>query len=102
MRVIVTDRSNEVEEYTVNDFSELFTVLSDEMKIDAMCGGSCSCATCHIYIEDLGQNVVVEASETETEVLEGLLHVQSNSRLLCQLEHVKINENIAIRIATSE
>ena len=102
MRVIVTDRSNEDEEYKVEDFSELFAVLSDEMKIDAICGGICSCATCHIYIDDLGEGVVIDASDNEKEVLEGLLHVQSNSRLLCQLEHVNIKENIAIRIAPSE
>lgn len=37
MEVIVSDRSGEVAEYEVPDLSALFTQLSDEMKIDALC-----------------------------------------------------------------
>ncbi|PCI07058.1 2Fe-2S ferredoxin [bacterium] len=53
--------------------------------IDADCGGSCSCATCHVYIKEdwLGKTGTVEPTE------EAMLSLSSdrkdNSRLSCQI-----------------
>lgn len=52
--------------------------------IDAECGGSCMCATCHIYVPD---SVCVDAaSEDESEMLEETAAERTHeSRLSCQL-----------------
>ncbi|MEX1666778.1 ferredoxin [Zhongshania arctica] len=99
MQVIVRDRAGEVAEYCVEDLGELFTVLSDEMKIDALCGGCCSCATCHVYTDATDTARLSDCDEDEKSVLDGLLHVKAGSRLLCQLaskvEIGKLNITIA-------
>ena len=50
--------------------------------IVAECGGSCSCATCHVYV-DSGR--FGEASDEESALLEFAEGVQPESRLSCQL-----------------
>jgi 2Fe-2S ferredoxin len=102
VQVIVTDRTGEVAEYSVEEFSDLFTLLGDEMKIDALCGGCCSCATCHIYTDDSDAKYLSDCDESERDVLDGLLHVQSGSRLLCQLSTEEKINTLKITIAQAE
>ena len=51
------------------------------------CGGSCACATCHCYVDELLASVLPPASAAE---LDMLAHVAAerrpNSRLACQLK----------------
>ncbi|MAY37968.1 MULTISPECIES: 2Fe-2S iron-sulfur cluster-binding protein [Spongiibacter] len=100
MRVLVTDRQQQSAEYLVEDFQELFDELSSQMKIDALCGGCCSCATCHVYLDE--PEVAVPAEDQEKEVLEGLIHHRDNSRLLCQLEASQDITELKIQIAPAE
>lgn len=53
--------------------------------IVAECGGSCSCATCHVHLDEQWWDSFDEPSEEENEMLEFAEGVQSNSRLSCQL-----------------
>jgi 2Fe-2S ferredoxin len=52
--------------------------------IIAECGGSCSCATCHVYVEDHAE-FFDEPTDEERDLLEYAEAVQPNSRLSCQL-----------------
>lgn len=50
------------------------------------CGGSCACATCHVYVEPEWQALVGPADEVELSTLDMVSDVQkSNSRLCCQI-----------------
>jgi 2Fe-2S ferredoxin len=53
--------------------------------IVAECGGSCSCATCHVYVDDTSQGWFHDASDEERELLEFAEGARPNSRLSCQL-----------------
>lgn len=53
--------------------------------IVAECGGSCSCATCHVYVDGSCGSPFPEASDEERELLEFTDGVRPNSRLACQL-----------------
>lgn len=51
------------------------------------CGGSCICATCHVYVDPKWQAIVGPADEIEASVLDMVSDVQrSNSRLSCQIK----------------
>lgn len=52
-------------------------------EISAMCGGNCSCATCHVYVDAAG-SLPAPAIE-ESEMLDTLVHQASLSRLACQV-----------------
>ena len=51
----------------------------------ALCGGCCSCATCHIYVEDTAGGTLADISEDEDDLLESSDHRKENSRLSCQV-----------------
>lgn len=50
------------------------------------CGGSCACATCHVYVDPQWQAIVGPADEVEHSTLDMVSDIQrSNSRLCCQI-----------------
>ncbi|ALS65180.1 MULTISPECIES: 2Fe-2S iron-sulfur cluster-binding protein [Pandoraea] len=53
--------------------------------IPAECGGSCSCATCHVYVDDAWFARLPPPSEDEKMMLEGTLEPRPTSRLTCQI-----------------
>ena len=54
--------------------------------IDADCGGACSCATCHVYVQEEWLAKVGNLSPTEEAMLSLSTDRQGNSRLSCQIE----------------
>ena len=53
--------------------------------IVAECGGSCSCATCHVLLPESSAGLFSEPTDEEAELVEFLDGAQPNSRLSCQL-----------------
>lgn len=53
--------------------------------IDADCGGECSCATCHVVVDDDWINVVGKPGEQEESMLDLNPDREENSRLSCQI-----------------
>jgi 2Fe-2S ferredoxin len=53
-------------------------------ELAAMCGGSCACATCHVYIQP-AFGALPPKAEAEQELLETSLHLREDSRLSCQV-----------------
>ncbi len=54
--------------------------------IDADCGGSCSCATCHVYVNDEWLANTGELGSTEEAMLGLSTDRKDNSRLSCQIQ----------------
>ena len=52
----------------------------------AECGGCCSCATCHVYIDEAWLGKLLPPDAQEQGMLEGAVEPRANSRLSCQLE----------------
>lgn len=53
--------------------------------IVAECGGMCSCATCHCYIEGEWASKIPPLGETEKKMLETADKLRDSSRLSCQI-----------------
>lgn len=58
---------------------------NDVPGIDADCGGACSCATCHVYVNEEWIGRVGSPEEVEAEMLDLVDEKQDNSRLACQI-----------------
>lgn len=54
--------------------------------IDGECGGACSCATCHVYVEPEWQDATGVPSQMEEDMLDFASDVRPNSRLSCQIK----------------
>ena len=60
-------------------------IQNDISGIDADCGGSMACATCHVYIEEKWLDKIPNAEEAEIDMIDMAYEPKKNSRLSCQL-----------------
>ena len=60
-------------------------VQNDIPGIDADCGGSMACATCHVYVKDDWYDKLDEKSEGEDDMIDQAYDPKKNSRLSCQI-----------------
>ncbi|MET8427924.1 2Fe-2S iron-sulfur cluster-binding protein [Nocardia sp. NPDC004860] len=70
--------------------------------IVAECGGSCSCATCHVFLDQEAAERFDEASMEEQDLLEFLDGASSRSRLACQLIMRADMGTVNVTVAQSE
>ena len=61
-------------------------VQNDIPGIDADCGGSMACATCHVYVKDDWFNKLPPKNEGEDDMLDQAFEPNSSSRLSCQIQ----------------
>ena len=60
-------------------------IQNDVPGIDADCGGSMACATCHVYVEEKWLDKLPKAEEAEVDMIDMAFEPKKNSRLSCQL-----------------
>ena len=53
--------------------------------IDADCGGSCACATCHVYVDEKWSNKLPKKESAEEDMLDMAFEPNKFSRLGCQI-----------------
>jgi ferredoxin, 2Fe-2S len=70
--------------------------------VAAICGGMCSCATCHIYVDPAWAEKLPPPMSDERELLTELSHYQENSRLSCQVEFTAALSGLKVTIAEDE
>ena len=68
----------------------------------ALCGGCCSCATCHVYVDAAFADKVNPLSEDENDLLDSTDHRQDNSRLSCQLQMSEALDGLKVTIAPED
>ncbi len=60
-------------------------IQNDIPGIDADCGGSMACATCHVYVEQTWFDKLPKAEDGEIDMIDMASEPKKNSRLSCQL-----------------
>lgn len=68
----------------------------------ALCGGCCSCATCHVHVQDDWLEKVGPPGLDEDDLLESSDHKQVNSRLSCQIEMTDTLDGLRVQIAPED
>ena len=61
-------------------------IRNDIPGIEAECGGACSCATCHVYVDDAWTDAVGRPEPMEEDMLDFAFDVRPSSRLSCQIK----------------
>jgi 2Fe-2S ferredoxin len=78
------------------------TLRELEYGVAAICGGMCSCATCHVYVDPAWQERLPAPQSDELELLQELSHYTEVSRLSCQIEFTPALEGLRVTIAPDE
>ena len=70
--------------------------------IIAECGGACSCATCHVYIDEAWTDKVGQRGELEADMLEAVVDLRPNSRLSCQIQVSDALDGLLVRMPAKQ
>jgi ferredoxin, 2Fe-2S len=86
------------------DGQSLMEVLRDAGfdELLALCGGCCSCATCHVHIDIASLSTLPAMSADEHDLLDSSDHRRANSRLSCQLAVTSDMDGITVTIARED
>ena len=68
----------------------------------ALCGGCCSCATCHVFVDESFKGKLPEMSEDEDDLLDSSDHRKDNSRLSCQIPVSEDLDGMRVQIAPED
>lgn len=68
----------------------------------ALCGGSCSCATCHVHVDSGWTDRVGQPSLDEDELLASSDHRVATSRLSCQIAFSQALDGLKVTIAPED
>ncbi len=66
--------------------------------IEAECGGACSCATCHVYVDEAWRAKVGPPSEMEEDMLDFAFDVRPSSRLSCQIKVSDALDGLVVQV----
>jgi 2Fe-2S ferredoxin len=70
--------------------------------VAAICGGMCSCATCHVYVDPEWADRLPSPQSDERELLNELSHFTEQSRLSCQIDFTPALAGLRVTIAPDE
>ena len=102
MKIVVTDQAGETHELEGLEGWRAMEVIRDwGVGIRAECGGACSCATCHVYVDAAHFGQLPAASDDEEDLLCSALDRRDNSRLSCQILLSEALDGLRVTIAPS-
>ncbi|QIG80712.1 2Fe-2S iron-sulfur cluster-binding protein [Stakelama tenebrarum] len=102
--LIVVDRDGAEHQVEADEGLTVMEVIRDAGFDDllALCGGCCSCATCHVHVDPAFAEKLPEMSEDENDLLDSSEHRDSRSRLSCQLRFGPALDGMKVTIAEED
>ncbi|WEK43602.1 MAG: 2Fe-2S iron-sulfur cluster-binding protein [Candidatus Sphingomonas colombiensis] len=103
-KLIVVTRDGEERELDGEAGLSVMEVIRDGGidEILALCGGCCSCATCHIHVDPEFAAKLPALSEDENDLLDSSSDRDENSRLSCQIPFTAELDGLKVRIAEED
>lgn len=102
--LIVVDRKGNEKTVTGEAGLSVMEVIRDNGfdELLALCGGSCSCATCHVFVDTDWAEAVGGPHEDEADLLDSSDHRQETSRLSCQIAFSDALDGLKVTIAPED
>jgi len=103
INITVKDLDGQVHQKTANEGDSLMEALRhDEWGVAAVCGGLCSCGTCHVYLATDWLDKFQQADSDEQDLLDVFDTTKDNSRLSCQLFLQAAHDGLSLTIAPED
>ena len=103
-KVTVISRNGEGREVEAENGLSLMEVIRDNGfdELLALCGGCCSCATCHVHIDPAFADRLPKMGEDENDLLDSTDHRNGTSRLSCQIPVSDALDGLIVTIAPED
>jgi len=103
-KLIVTNRAGEETEVEAGDGLTVMEAIRDNGfdELLALCGGCCSCATCHVFVDPAFADKLPAMSEDEDDLLDSSDYRNESSRLSCQIPLTAALDGLKVTIAPEE
>jgi len=103
-KLIVVNRAGEEQAVDGDCGLSVMEVIRDSGfdELLALCGGCCSCATCHVYVDPAFADQLPAMTEDENDLLDSSDHRNDTSRLSCQLILSDAVDNLRVTIAPED
>ena len=100
-QMVVVDRDGKEHEIEGKPGLKVMEILRElDYGVAAICGGLCSCATCHIYVDDQWVDRLPKRQSDELELLTELTDYRAaTSRLSCQVDFTEALSGIKVTVA---
>jgi 2Fe-2S ferredoxin len=102
--ILVTTREGEERALAASEGLSLMEVIRDAGidELLALCGGCCSCATCHVKVDPAFADLLPPLSEDESDLLDSSEHRDELSRLSCQIPITSGMDGLRVTIAPED
>ncbi|WP_294132907.1 2Fe-2S iron-sulfur cluster-binding protein [Sphingobium sp.] len=103
-KLIVVNRAGEEQAVDGDNGLSVMEVIRDNGfdELLALCGGCCSCATCHIYVDPAFADSLPAMTEDENDLLDSSDHRNNTSRLSCQVVLNDALDGLRVTIAPED
>ena len=103
-KIAITSRSGEEKAVDAQPGLTVMEIIREHgfHELQALCGGCCSCATCHVYVDEAFLGCLPAMTEDEDALLESSSHRTAQSRLSCQLRFSGALDGLKVRIAPED
>lgn len=104
VKLVVVNRAGEASEIEADEGMSVMEVIRDNGfdELLALCGGCCSCATCHVYVDPDFAGDLSPRSEDEEDLLDSSDHKTEASRLSCQIQVTPAIDGLRVTIAPED
>ena len=102
--IVVVNRAGEEKTVEVADGLSVMEAIRDNGfdELLALCGGCCSCATCHVFVDPAFADKLPAMSEDENDLLDSSDHRNETSRLSCQVQVTAALDGLRVTIAPED
>jgi len=102
--VIITTREGDEQRLPIQEGLTLMETIRDAGidELLALCGGCCSCATCHVHVDPAFADRLPPMSDDENDLLDSSEHRNETSRLSCQITLSEGFDGLRATIAPEE
>lgn len=103
-QLVVVNHAGEETTIEASEGRTLMEVIRDNGfdEMLALCGGCCSCATCHVHIDPAFMDKLPAMSEDESDLLDSSDHRNAFSRLACQVPVTAALDGAKVTIAQED
>jgi 2Fe-2S ferredoxin len=103
-KLVVVTREGEESVFEAEAGLSVMEIIRDNGvdELLALCGGCCSCATCHVFVDPAFAALLPDMSDDENDLLDSSDHRDDRSRLSCQIAMTDDLDGLIVTIAPED